>query len=69
MLLNILAGKEDYDGGTIVTRRDANIAILEQAACVWPGTTVIDACFSVLENCQPSSANTNNALPHPTIRG
>lgn len=44
-LLNILAGKEDYDGGTIVTRRDANIAILEQAPVFEPGTTVIDACF------------------------
>jgi ABC transporter, ATP-binding protein len=44
-LLNILAGKEDYDNGDIITRRDANIAILEQTPVFEPGTTVIDACF------------------------
>lgn len=44
-LLNILAGHEDYEEGSIVTRRDANIAILEQAPLFAPGTTVIDACF------------------------
>lgn len=44
-LLNILSGKEDYDEGSIVTRRDARIAILEQSPIFEPGTTVIDACF------------------------
>lgn len=44
-LLNILSGKEDYDSGSIVTRRDARIAILEQSPIFEPGTTVIDACF------------------------
>lgn len=44
-LLNIIAGKEDYDAGSIITRRDANIAILEQSPVFEPGTTVIDACF------------------------
>ena len=44
-LLNILSGKEDYDEGNIVTRRDANIAILEQSPVFESGTTVIDACF------------------------
>lgn len=44
-LLNILAGHEDYDGGEIIARRDANIAILEQSPVFEPGTTVIDACF------------------------
>ena len=44
-LLNILSGKEDYDEGNIVTRRDANIAILEQSPVFEPRTTVIDACF------------------------
>ena len=44
-LLNILAGHEDYDGGEIIARRDANIAILEQSPVFEAGTTVIDACF------------------------
>lgn len=44
-LLNILSGKEDYDSGSIVTRRDTQIAILEQTPVFEPDTTVIDACF------------------------
>ena len=45
-LLSILAGKEDYEEGSIVTRRDASIAILEQAPEFEPDSTVIDAVFS-----------------------
>lgn len=45
-LLSILAGHEDYEEGTIVTRRDAKIAILEQAPRFDASQTVIDACFS-----------------------
>ena len=44
-LLNILSGHEDYDEGSIITRRDARIAILEQAPAFRPDMTVIDACF------------------------
>ncbi|MEE1414960.1 MAG: ABC-F family ATP-binding cassette domain-containing protein [Prevotellamassilia sp.] len=44
-LLNILSGKEDYESGSIVTRRDTQIAILEQTPVFESGTTVIDACF------------------------
>lgn len=44
-LLNILAGHEDYNEGNIISRRDANIAILEQTPVFEHGTTVIDACF------------------------
>lgn len=45
-LLSILAGREDYDEGSIVMRRDASIAILEQSPVFDPEMTVIDACFS-----------------------
>ena len=45
-LLSILAGHEDYESGSIVTRRDAKIAILEQSPQFAPEQTVIDACFS-----------------------
>ncbi len=44
-LLQILAGTEDYEEGSIIMRRDASIAILEQSPVFEPGTTVIDACF------------------------
>ncbi len=44
-LLNILSGHEDYESGSIVVRRDANIAILEQNPQYDPDLTIIDACF------------------------
>lgn len=45
-LLNILAGKEFLDEGNIITRRDTNIAILEQSPVFNPDSRVIDVCFS-----------------------
>ena len=45
-LLNILAGHEDYEEGSIVLRKDAQVAILEQTPAFNPEQTVIDACFS-----------------------
>ena len=44
-LLSILAGHEDYEEGSIVTRRDARISILEQTPVFNPQMSVIDACF------------------------
>lgn len=44
-LLNILAGKESYDSGSVVFRRDLRVAYLEQDP-QYPGDiTVLDACF------------------------
>jgi len=44
-LLNILAGKEPYDSGSVVFRRDLKIAYLEQDP-QYPGNlTVLEACF------------------------
>lgn len=44
-LLNILVGKESYDKGSVVFRRDLRIAYLEQDP-VYPGElTVLQACF------------------------
>jgi len=45
-LLNILAGREDYEAGSIVMRRDASVAILEQQPMFASQLTVLDACFS-----------------------
>ena len=44
-LLNILAGEEDYDSGTITFRRDLKVAYLEQDPKFPAGTTVLEACF------------------------
>jgi ATP-binding cassette subfamily F protein uup len=44
-LLNILTGKESYDSGSVVFRRDLRVAYLEQDP-VYPGElSVLEACF------------------------
>lgn len=43
-LLNIIAGREDYNSGNITFRRDLRVSYLEQSP-KWPdGTMVMDAC-------------------------
>ena len=44
-LLNIIAGREDYEAGRITFRRDLKVAYLEQNPAFPEGTTVLDACF------------------------
>ncbi len=44
-LLNIIAGKEGYDAGNIVFRRDLRIAYLEQDPQYPEDLTVLEACF------------------------
>ena len=45
-LLSILCGKEGYDAGDIVFRRDLKIGFLEQSPMFDPEETVLDACFN-----------------------
>ncbi|MBQ8656766.1 MAG: ABC-F family ATP-binding cassette domain-containing protein [Prevotella sp.] len=44
-LLNILAGREGYDSGSIVCRRDLRIGMLEQSPTFDPDESVLDACL------------------------
>lgn len=44
-LLNIIAGKEDYDSGSVVFRNDLRVGYLEQSPVYPPGLTVLQACF------------------------
>ncbi|MFV0418193.1 MAG: ABC-F family ATP-binding cassette domain-containing protein [Dysgonomonas sp.] len=44
-LLNILVGKEPYDNGSVVFRRDVRIAYLEQDPTYPENLTVLQACF------------------------
>lgn len=44
-LLNILTGKESYDSGSVVFRRDLRVAYLEQDPQYPADITVLDACF------------------------
>ncbi|MDR2839903.1 MAG: ABC-F family ATP-binding cassette domain-containing protein [Paludibacter sp.] len=45
-LLNIIAGREDYDDGTISFKRDLRIGYLEQSPDFPKELTVIDACLT-----------------------
>jgi len=45
-LLSILSGKEGYDSGSIVFRRDLRVGILEQSPAFDPDESVLDACFN-----------------------
>ncbi len=44
-LLNILTGKEPYDSGAVVFRRDLRVAYLEQDPAYPENLTVLEACF------------------------
>ena len=45
-LLSILSGKEGYDSGDIVFRRDLKVGFLEQMPQFDPEESVLDACFN-----------------------
>lgn len=45
-LLSILAGREGYDSGNIIFRRELKIGYLEQSPKFDPDDTVLDACFN-----------------------
>lgn len=45
-LLNILSGRENYDSGEIVFRREIRVGYLEQSPTYDPALAVIDVCFS-----------------------
>ena len=45
-LLSILSGKEGYDEGDIVFRRDLKVGFLEQSPQFDPEESVLDACFN-----------------------
>ncbi|MCD8210814.1 MAG: ABC-F family ATP-binding cassette domain-containing protein [Prevotella sp.] len=49
-LLSILTGKESYDSGKIVRRRDLKIGYLEQQPFLEPNSTIIEACFNSEDN-------------------
>lgn len=45
-LLSILSGKEGYDSGKIIFKRDLKVGILEQNPFFDPKESVLDACFN-----------------------
>lgn len=45
-LLSLLAGKDGYDSGSIIFKRDLKVGILEQSPKFDPEESVLDACFN-----------------------
>ena len=45
-LLSVLSGKEGYDSGSIIFRRDLKVGMLEQSLVFDPEESVLDACFN-----------------------
>lgn len=45
-LLSLLAGKDGYDSGSIIFKRDLKVGILEQSPKFEPQESVLDACFN-----------------------
>ena len=45
-LLQILTGREGYDSGDIIYRRDIRVGMLEQSPTFDPDESVLDACFN-----------------------
>ena len=45
-LLSVISGKEGYDSGNIIFRRDLKVGMLEQSPQFDPEESVLDACFN-----------------------
>ena len=45
-LLSVITGKEGYDSGALIFRRDLRVGMLEQSPVFDPQETVLDACFN-----------------------
>jgi ATP-binding cassette subfamily F protein uup len=45
-LLSVLSGKEGFDSGSIIFRRDLKVGMLEQSPVFNPEESVLDACFN-----------------------
>ncbi len=61
-LLNIIAGKEQYDEGVVTFRRDIRVGILPQDPKYPAGLTVLQACFHSDNEVVKTIAAYENAL-------
>ena len=68
-LLNIIAGKEDYDNGTISFRRDLRIGYLEQSPDFPKELTVLDACLQSDNEIMKTVAYYEHCMMSPTQEG
>ena len=65
-LLSILSGKEGYDSGDIVFRRDLKVGFLEQTPQFDPEESVLDACFR--SNSVRSQGENHQGDPEKVLR-
>ena len=68
-LLNIIAGRESHEGGSIVPRRDLRIAYLEQSPAYPAGLTVLEACFYSDNPALKAIAEYERAIADPSGEG
>ena len=68
-LLNIIAGREDHDTGSVVPRRDLRVAYLEQSPSYPAGMTVLEACFHSENPALKAIAAYERALEEPSGEG
>ena len=68
-LLNIIAGREDHDGGSVVSRRDLRIAYLEQSPVYPAEMTVLEACFLSENPALKAIAEYERAIEEPSGEG
>lgn len=68
-LLNIIAGREDHDTGSVVPRRDLRVAYLEQSPSYPAGMTVLEACFHSENPALKAIAAYERALEDPSGEG
>ena len=68
-LLNIIAGRESHDGGSIVPRRDLRIAYLAQSPAYPADMTVLEACFYSDNPALKAIAEYERAIADPSGEG
>lgn len=68
-LLNIIAGKEDHDTGTLSFMRGLRIGYLEQAPQFNPNLTVLEACFESGNEIVKVIADYERLTAHPLSEG
>lgn len=68
-LLNIIAGREHPNAGSIVPRRDLRIAYLEQSPAYPAGMTVLEACFHSDNPALKAIAEYERAIHDPSGAG
>ena len=66
-LLNIIAGDESYDAGTITFRNDIRVGYLRQLPVFQPEMTVLQACFAANSEVTRTIRDYELAMAHNNV--